>query len=197
MRRWNLLFLVALLATVLITPRGALAATSSSTSFKGRAVAKNTNTHYFVVSFTCSTGTLSAGWTYEISSTQSFTGTGTLERPPGSPGCALVSLEEGAHWSTSSDSGISVGPLPNIPLVLVVGGKNETVGMLTLFLTDVRASKTFFPYTTNLTCSSSSSNSPCIQVDTSGLMSSLGVPDFLSEDPAFPSSYATLNLSVH
>ncbi len=51
MRRWNLLILMALLAAALIAPSMAKAATSSRTSatsssmnFKGRAVAKNSDT---------------------------------------------------------------------------------------------------------------------------------------------------------
>jgi hypothetical protein len=185
MRRWNLLFLVALLAAVLIIPRGAMAATSPSTSFKGRAVAKNTDTHYFVVSFTCSpsgtTGTLSGGWTYEVSSTLSYTGT------LGPAGCALVSVNGGATWSTSPD-GTNRNPL-TIPLLF--GANNTKVGTLTLFLTDIGAQKTYFPDTTVTCPSTSNSPSRCIEVFTDVLS--------LKDAGAFSSlngGYATLNLSV-
>jgi len=207
MRRWNLLFLgalVAVLAAVLITPSRAMAAPSSPTSFKGKVVAKNTSDHYFVVSFTClppmstSTqfGTLMGSWTYEVTSAQSITGT------LGSPvvgGCALVPTSANGvmTWSTSSD-GTTVSPFEtdlNVPAP--PPGGTKLVGTLTLFLTGIGTTKTFLASTTNVTCSSNSPTSRCIQVDTSGLMSSLGVPkDFFSEDPIYFSSYATLNLTL-
>src|SRR5215471_14179509 len=85
MRRWNPIFLVALLVVVLatvvsITPPGASAHSlpSSISLIKGKIVAKNADTHYFVFTFTCAlsgtTGTLSGKWTYEVTSTSSLTG---------------------------------------------------------------------------------------------------------------------------
>src|SRR5262249_37791362 len=76
MHRWNPLFLVVLPMVVVAsimstTPAGASAHSfpPTSTIYKGRIVAKNSDTHYFVLSFTCSlsgmTGSLSGGWTYE------------------------------------------------------------------------------------------------------------------------------------
>ncbi len=203
MRRWNLLVLVALLAVVMIAPSMAKAAASSSTSttstskfFKGRAVAKNSDTHYFVLSFTCSAGQLSAGWTYEVDSMHSFTGTLDTSSPPP---CALVSTDNGAHWSTGTVPATgtpTVGPLTNIPLIY----QGSSVGMLTLFLTDIGASKTFFPPNITKNCTDTTV-SLCIEVDTNDLGGPVNESGFSSQcsnfsctTPPFP--YATLNLSV-
>jgi hypothetical protein len=200
MRRCSLLSLVALLvvalvAAVLITPTRTMAATPSlrgsslpSINFKGRAVAKNNDTHYFVLSFTCSDGALRAGWTYEFSSTQSFTGM------VGSASCALVPANGG---SSTSPDGTHVGPLTNIPLMY----QGNNVGTLTLFLANIVASKTFFPNTT-VDCSTTSS--PCIEVDTSLMLGSpINLAGFSSQcarpptppDVICTNLFATLNLS--
>jgi hypothetical protein len=76
MRRRNLLILVALVAVALITSTTAMAAPASATNFKGKAAVYSRNAdHYFVVSFTCSGSTLSGNWTYDVNSSQSFSGT--------------------------------------------------------------------------------------------------------------------------
>src|SRR5215469_3649131 len=173
MRRWNLLSLVALLAVALvaamvINPHGALAAPSSlmrllapSTTFNGKVVAKDTDTHYFVLSFRCSTGTLTAGWTYEVSPTQSFTGT------VGSASCALVPATSGTGVSYSTTS---------IPLLFngmpVTTSPPGTPAMLSLSLTNIFASKTFFGLFVSSAvaedCASSvTTPPPCVAVITS------------------------------
>ncbi len=207
MRRWSLLFLVALLAVlaaVLIAPSQAMAmaATSPSMNFSGKAVAKNSDTHYFVVSFTCSppvttgTGTLSGKWTYEVDSMHSYTGI------LGSAGCALYPtiLANGeVTWSTSSDDMCPL-PLPPLKMPLMSGGSN--VGTLSLCLTDVGIRKTFFPPPLPTSCPTNPP-SACIEVQTSALMNLVPPPQenppafyLPSSDLRYAGSYATLNLSV-
>lgn len=167
------LLVVALLATGLIAPRGALAAPSSvrglpapskdlspATTFKGRVVAKNNPTNYFVLTFACSGGTLTAAdWTYEVNSTQSFTG--TIGTP--APVCALVSTTNGVTYSTPT----------SIPLMF--NGKNVTGTLKTLSFTNIVASKTYFgnPVAISSTmttedCTSLAATS-CVEVQTDAL----------------------------
>jgi type 1 fimbria pilin len=195
MRRWNPLFLVALLvvallAAVLMTPRGALAAPSSlrqfpasSTNFKGKIVAKNSNTHYFVLSFTCSGGNLSAKWTYEVSSTSSFSGT------VGEASCSF-----------SSTDGLVTSPSP---LNLVGAPCEPCTPTLTVTLTNIVATKTFFNVPTpTMLCSSSATPQPCLGVTTEGFIipPSTTPDDFNSQCANFtcPAGFpfATLNLSA-
>jgi hypothetical protein len=164
--------MVALLAAVLTTSSRAMAAAptlrrdfSPSTTFKGKVVAKDTTTHYFVLSFTCSSGSLSAGWTYEVSSTQSFTGT------VGSASCALVpaSTGTGVSYSTSSI------PLLFNGIAVTNPGSPAPPATLSLSLTNIVASKTFFgtfvPSSVSGTipedCVGSGPPAPCAGVETS------------------------------
>jgi hypothetical protein len=199
MRRWNLLFLVPLLVAVLaavasITPPGASAHSFPSTSinFKGKIVAKNADSHYFVLSFTCSGGSLSAGWTYEVSSTSSFTGT------VGSASCSF-----------SSTGGLMTSPSP---LNLMGAPCGTCTPTLTVALTNIVATKTFFNnvLTPTMLCSGSSTSGPCLDVETNGFNIPNPIPppptnldDFSSQcganftcnkDMGFP--YATLNFSA-
>lgn len=159
MRRWNSLYLVPLLAVVLaavvsLTPPGASAHSISSPSinFKGKIVAKNADTHYFVLSFTCSGGKLSAGWTYEVSSTTSFTGT--------------VGKFTTTTCSFSSASGLVTNPSP---LKLEGAPCGTCTPTLTLTLMNNVATKTFFNvFISTELCSSSASPQPCLDVETSG-----------------------------
>ena len=195
MRRWHPLVLVAplallaLLASALMIPKRALAAAPSPTSFKGKAAVYTSAGPYFVVAFTCSpsatgtTGTLSGTWTYEDSSNQSFSGT-LGSSTSVAAACALVSGDGGATWSTSPDSTTR----SSLTTTLFFGANHSPVGTLSLFLTDIRATKTYFPDTT-VTCPS---GIQCIQIDTSVLGSPIHSA-FHSED--LP-GYGTLNLSL-
>jgi hypothetical protein len=198
MRRWNplslvALLVVALLATVLMTPRGALAAPSSTkgltaptTNFKGKVVAKNSLTHYFVFTFTCSNGTLSGKWTYEVSSALSFTGTTGTTAP-----CELTSASPGSGVSYSNTS---------IPLLLNVNGQDVEVGTLSLLsLTNIVASKTFFGTFVSPTtgdCTSINPGSPCVAVATSDLVIPTP-PTTVAGFSLVAGSFSTLNLSAH
>jgi hypothetical protein len=173
MRRLHLLFLVAplsvvaLLASVLITPSRAMAAGApTQTNFKGKAAVYTDAGPYFVVSFTCSpssatSGTLSGKWTFEDSdgtSTSGTLGSGTA--------CALTKSHQ---WSTASSIGPADAPTPPSSWTVGLNGVNgSNVGTLDrLFLTDISATKTSFGTTTPHTllppCPSGSS--PCIQID--------------------------------
>jgi hypothetical protein len=206
MRRCNLLSLVpllvaALVAAVLTTPRGALAATPSlrspispSTTFKGKVVAKDTTTHYFVLSFTCSGGALSAGWTYEVSSTQSFTGT------VGSASCELVPATTGTGVSYSTSS----IPLLFNGISVTNPGTPPTPATLSLSLTNIVASKTFFgTFVASLgaDCASSvTSPPPCVAVKTSDDMLIIPTTPTATTVAGFSlvdGSFSTLNLSAH
>src|SRR2546423_178525 len=107
MRRWILIFVVAVQAAVLITlsgPMGAMAATS--TNFKGKAAVYyrtpppgSEYSPYFVVNFTCQppstsggTSTLSGNWTWDTSSGTSYGGTLTAS------GCSL----SGPPWQSGT-----------------------------------------------------------------------------------------------
>ena len=212
MRRWNLLSLVALLvvalvAAVVITPRGALAAPSSlmrppapSTSFKGKVVAKDTDTHYFVFTFTCApppgstTSILTGDWTYKVSSTQSFSGTtGTS-----GPACALVSTTTGTGVSYSTTS---------IPLLFnripVTTSPLGTPAMLSLSLTNIMASKTFFGTFVSSAiaqdrASSVTSSSPCVAAMTSDplVIPTTPTATTVSGFSLVARSFSTLNLSA-
>jgi hypothetical protein len=177
MRRWNLLFVAALLVAVLITlsgPGAVMAAGASTTNFKGKAaVYSRTTDSYFVVSFTCSNRMLSGKWTYEVSSSQSVSG--TLGDAP----CELTST---SPWSTLP------GTMDATPLIY----QGEVVGTLTLVLSNIVATKTYIPDTAN--CSVSG---PCILIRTSGFEvdGPPDEPDFSSTDPA-PDYYGTLNLTL-
>jgi hypothetical protein len=206
MRRWTLLALVtllmaALVAAVLNTPSRAMAARSSlrgltapSTNFKGKVVAKDTTTHYFVLSFTCSGGTLSAGWTYEVSSTQSFSGT------VGSSSCALVPATTG--------TGVSYTPTP-IPLLfngtaVTNPGTPPPPATLALSLTNIAASKTFFGTfvaSQGEDCASSATSPPpCVAVQTSDdllIIPTTPTPTIVPGFSLVDGSFSTLNLSSH
>jgi hypothetical protein len=201
MRRWNPLFLViplflvALLAPALVTPKRAMAAASSvrqfpasSTTFSGKVVAKNTPTNYFVFTFTCA-GTLTGKWTYEVSSTQSFTGTTAT---PG-PACELTN---GSYSTTSIPLLFNGKPVTN-------PGTPPVPAMLSLSLTNIVASKTFFGTFVSATtgdCTSSAPGSPCVAVTTSdGDLSIPTMPDPTTVDgfSLLPGSFSTLNLSAH
>jgi hypothetical protein len=200
MRHWNPLFLVPVLAVVLATvvsttPPGASAHSFPATSmtFKGKIVAKNAATHYFVLSFTCSDGKFSAGWTYEFDSTHSFTGT------VGSATCSF-----------SSTGGLVTTPSP---LNLMGAPCAMCTPTLTVTLMNIMATKTFFnipmpppPATPTEICSSSATPQPCLDVETSGFNIPNPTPpptnldDFNSQctnftcPTGFP--YATLNFSA-
>jgi len=204
MRRWHPLFLVvplflvALLAPALVTPKRAMAAGASSlrqfpspsTDFRGKVVAKNSSTNYFVLTFTCAgtPSTLTSKWTYEVSSTQSFTGTTAT---PG-PTCELAN----GSYSTTS-----------IPLLFngepVTNPATGMQAMLSLSLTNIVASKTFFGTFVSATtgdCTSSATGSPCVAVQTSdGDLSIPTMPDPTIVDgfSLLPGSFSTLNLSAH
>ena len=185
MRRWNRLVLVALLAAVLIPPSGALAtpSTSSSTSFTGKAVAKNSQTHYFVVAFTCSGGTLSGSWTYRVTRTRSYSGS------LGSAHCILFSPDGGRTWRTSLvDTCALLLLVPPLTVPLLYRGTN--VGRLSLCLTDVgvHPHHHFFP---NTTLSCPTPPHACMEVTTSAL-SLAHAPPLSSLD----AGYATLDLWV-
>jgi hypothetical protein len=215
MRRWNLrsrlaLLVVALLATVLMTPRGALAAPSSlkgltapPTTFKGKVVAKDSPTHYFVLTFKCSGGTLTtADWTYEVSPTQSFTGTrgGTP-----APACALVPATTGTGVSYSTNISI---PLFFNGMSVTNPGTPPPQATLTLTFTNIVASKTSFgnfvpnsvPGTIPENCTTKSGPpSPCAGVQTSD--GNLNIPITPTTSTTVVSfslggmSFSTLNLS--
>lgn len=165
MRRWNPLFLVALLvvallATVLMTPRGALAAGApSQTSFKGKAAVYSDAGPYFVVSFTCSNGTLSGKWTFENNAGASMSG--PLE------GIAACGLTTSNQWSTTTASPPGANAPSPLASELLFGANNANIGTLNLFLTNIGATKTFFddtdPDGTLVSCPSGSS--ACIQID--------------------------------
>jgi hypothetical protein len=195
MRRWNPLYLVPLLVVVLaavvfITPPGASAHSfpSTSTNFKGKIVAKNSDTHYFVLSFTCSPSGNTGKWTYEVSSTSSFTGTVDWTSCSVSSSGGLVTL---------NGSGNLVG----------CGGPCTTNPTLTLALTNIVAAKTFFNVPTptinpTMLCTSSATSAPCLDIKASGFSS---IDDFSSQPqclfntpPSCPTGFpfATLNLSA-
>jgi hypothetical protein len=199
MRRWNSLFLVvplllvALLVPALVTPNRAKAAASSlrqfplsSTTFRGKVVAKNSPINYFVFTFTCA-GTLTGKWTYEVSSEQSFTGTTAT---PG-PACELT---KGSYLTTS------------IPLLFndepVTNPATGTQAMLSLSLTNIVSSKTFFGTFVDSTmgdCTSAAPGSPCVAVQTSdGDLSIPTTPDptIVPGFSLLPGSFSTLNLSA-
>src|SRR4051812_2358906 len=105
MRRWILIFVVAVQAAVLITlsgPMGAMAATSNN--FKGKASVYyrtpppgSEYSPYFVVNFTCSSGKLSGNWTWDTSNETSYGGTLTasgcsLSGPPWSSGASMSTI---------------------------------------------------------------------------------------------------------
>jgi hypothetical protein len=194
-RRWHPLVLVtplallALLASALMIPKRSMAAAPSPTSFKGKAAVYTSAGPYFVVAFTCSpsaagtTGTLSGSWTYEDSSNQSFSGT-LGSSTSVAANCALVSADGGATWSTSPDGTTR----SSLTTTLFFGANNSPVGTLHLFLTAIRATKTYCPDTT-VTCPS---GIQCIQIDTSVLGSPINSA-FHSED--LP-GYGTLNLTL-
>src|SRR5215469_17313013 len=129
MRRWNLLFVAALLAAVLIAlsgPNGAMAASTST--FKGKpSVYYRNSGPYFVVNFTCSNGQLSGNWTYDIR-TNSFSG--TLGTTTDFATCALVPGNAAGSWSSS------ISPIP----LYYLGSKT---GTLTLVLSNISATKTY------------------------------------------------------
>jgi hypothetical protein len=179
MRRWNLLVLVALLpAVLLIAPSRAMAATPSTTSFKGKAAWYTKAGPYFVVSFTCSPpaptsppgtlGTLTGNWTYDYI-TQSVSG------PLGPSGCSLSPSNNG--WSNT-------GTMGNIPI---------QVGTLSVVLSDIVATKTYIP-PKDETCPSPTSNPyPCIAIT---LSNPVGVPPFDSLNSQIDTGYGTLNLTL-
>ena len=205
MRRWNPLFLVvplflvAVLAPALVTPNRAMAAgasslrqfPASSTNFKGKVVAKDRTDHYFVFTFTC-TGTLSGKWTYEVSSTQSFTGT-----TGGTPACVLA--------SAAPEPGVSYLPATDIQLLFNVNGQDVDVGTLSLSLTNIVASKTFFgifiespPPSVPEDCTSSdlSAFPPCVAVKTSDLVIPTTPTTTVAGFSLETGSFSTLNLSA-
>src|SRR5258708_10301550 len=131
MRRWTRLSLGHLPpAVLLIAPSRAMAATPSTTSFKGKAAWYTKAGPYFVVSFTCSPpaptsppgtlGTLTGNWTYDYI-TQSVSG------PLGPSGCSLSPSNNG--WSNT-------GTMGNIPI---------QVGTLTVVLASILATHTYTP----------------------------------------------------
>lgn len=194
MRRWNPLFLVALLLVVMatvvsITPAGASAHSfpSSISLIKGKIVAKNSNTHYFVLSFTCSPSSNTGNWTYEVDSTSSFTGMVNWTSCPFSSTGGQVTLHNGT--GTLVGCGAPCNITPPTP--------NPT---LTLDLTNIVATKTFFnmvgidPTTNNSALCTSLNTPPCLNIKASGFN---GIPDFSSQvsmGSGFP--FATLNLST-
>lgn len=175
MRRWNLLFLMALIAAVLTAlsgPSGAMAATTST--FKGKASVYYRNSGpYFVVNFTCTGGKLSGNWTND---TRTISYSGTL----GSAGCAL----SGPPWSSSMDK---------IPL-FYGGNPIGTGATLNLDLSNIGTTKTYVPDTTS--CPNTSN--PCIEIVTSGLGQLAGSSDFNSNPSPAPNPvpYGTLNLTL-
>lgn len=190
MRRWNLLFVAALLAAVLIIlsgPGAAMAAGATSpTNFKGKAAVYTDAGPYFVVSFTCSpssttSGTLSGKWTFEDSNGTSTSGTlaeGTA--------CALTKSHQ---WSTASSTGTAATPTQPNSLQVSLNGVNGTnVGTLNLYLTDISATKTAFGTTTHTLPPCPTDSSACIQID-----AVVSGTSFQSE--AVP-AYGTLNLTV-
>jgi hypothetical protein len=216
MRRWNLLSLVALLvmaliAAVVITSREALAAPSSlmrlpatSTTFKGKVVAKNSDTNYFVFTFTCApqargaTSTLIGNWTYEVSSTQSFTGTTTGMPVVAAPTCSLTN---GSYSTTQIPLYFNGMPVTTISPTGVHGPQ----AMLLLSLTNIVASKTFFGTFVSSTtgdCTSSVPGSPCVAVQTLVSDDDMLVIPTVSSSTTVPSfslmstSFSTLNLSA-
>lgn len=195
MRRGSLPILVALVAAVLIVPGIAIAAPSSSTSFNGKAAVYSRNAdHYFVVSFTCSGGTLSGNWTYDVNSGQSFSGT-LVER---ANDCAVVPSANNSWSSSTSPNGT-----PSIPF----GGSTEGVGLKfgiaqvgTMFLvvSDIRATKTYFGDATVACPSSDQLNNPysCLVITTDDLtINNMGVTGFNSKDSRYD-PYGTLNLTL-
>jgi hypothetical protein len=196
--------MVALLAAALNTPSRVLAATHSARSltastinFKGKAVAKNNETHYFVLTFSCSGGSFTGSWTYEVNSSLSYTGTSGATQTQPAP-CALIPTDNGMTLSTAT-SPASTTPSP-MTSTLFAGPNNATVGTLTLFLTDVMPSKTFFP---NTIAPCPTSPNACIELSTRNL-SLAKATDFSSRclrpptppDVACTDLFATLNLSV-
>jgi len=204
MRRWNVqtlvaLLLAALVAAVLNTPRGAMAATPSvrspispSMTFKGKVVAKNTATNYFVLTFACSGGTLiTADWTYEVTSSQSFTGTiGAPSTGSLPPTCALVQAANGVTYATPA----------SIPLAF--NGTNVTGTLNTLTFTNIMASKTYFGVAVPISptvakdCTLLTSTT-CVRVQTDAL--TIPTTPMATSVPAFilgNSSFSTLNLSA-
>jgi hypothetical protein len=175
MRRWNPLFLVALLVVVMatvvsITPAGASAHSfpSGISLIKGKIVAKNSNTHYFVLSFTCSlsgtTGTLSGNWTYEVSSTSSFTGT----VGPGASCSDPTALMTGGLVTLTGSGNLAGAPCRTPPCPLPT---------LTLALSNIVAAKTFFNFvatdrTTSkpalCTSPTPTPTTPCLDIEASG-----------------------------
>ena len=225
MRRCNLrslvaLLAVALLATVLMTPRAALAAPSPlkgllapSATFKGKVVAKNPQTNsgpnYFVFTFTCApppnsppntSSILTGDWTYEVSSTQSFTGTtGTT-----GPTCALAPATNGSGvtYSTPSTTGI---PLLFNGMSVTNPGPPATPATLSLSFTNIVASKTYFGTSVSgpKDCASTGSPPPCVAVQTSDDMlviptvpNSVSVSGFKLVVSSVNGSFSTLNLSA-
>jgi hypothetical protein len=190
MRRWNPLFLVPLLVVVLaavvfIAPPEASAHSfpSTSTTLKGKIVAKNSNTHYFVLSFTCSSSGNTGKWTYEVSSTSSFTG--TVEWTS----CSFSST--GGQVTLNNGTGNLVG----------CGAPCTTNPTLTVTLTNIVAAKTFFNALTSTALCTSPTSQTCLDIEASGFSS---IDDFSSQctDPNFPClpgtgfPFATLNLSA-
>src|SRR5215469_6904589 len=184
MRRWNPLFLVALLVVVLatvvfITPPGASAHSfpSSISLINGKIVAKNSDTHYFVLTFTCAlsgtTGPLSGNWTYEVTSTSSLTGM----------------VEPGARCSdltaTSTGGQVTLTGTGNLVGCGVPCTTNPTPPMLTLALTNIVATKTFFNAGTSSALCTSSKSQTCLDVEASGFSLPTPFNNFSSQCGSF------------
>jgi hypothetical protein len=194
MRRWNPLFLLALLmvvlaAVVFITPPGASAHSfpSSINLINGKIVAKNSDTHYFVLTFNCAlsgtTGALSGKWTYEVTSSLSLT--------------AMV--EPGASCSDLTATLTGTGNLVGCGAPCTT---NPTPPMLTLALKNIVATKTFFNASTSRGLCTSPTSQTCLDVEASGFSLPTPSNNFSSECGTFTCDmkagfpYATLNLST-
>src|SRR5215831_13153631 len=102
MRHWNLLFVAATLAAVLITLSGVGVARAAgpSSNFKGKASAYDrTDPAYFVVNFTCSSNQLTGNWTWENSRKISYSGTLGKDAHGHYASCLLTQNSDGS-WSS-------------------------------------------------------------------------------------------------
>jgi molybdopterin/thiamine biosynthesis adenylyltransferase len=167
MRRWNLLYVAAPLAAVLITLSGqgpAMATVPNENNFKGKAAVYSPGSDsYYVVSFTCSNKILSGKWTFDNGASYSGTLTGTC--------------------SFNGTSDITVA---NPVKCVTANCESLTSATLnTLELTNITATKTYVP-----TVSQCPDSRPCIVIKAS-VNGTPFISATLDED-----SYGTLTIQL-